>query len=144
MGRAFNRETDSGSRIMTGGLAANALDLPRRFFGAARNIENGGSLTIMATILVDTGSKMDDIIFQEFKGTGNLDLVLSKTCAERRIFPAININASGTRKEHLLLNDAEYNEIMKLRRTLANLGETEAMTYIHNYVRKKPDPAEFI
>ncbi len=136
MGRAFNRDTDSHSRTMTGGLGANALELPRRFFGSARKIEDGGSLTIMASILVNTGSRMDDIIFQEFKGTGNLDLVLSKKCAERRIFPALNINESGTRKEHLLLNDGEYRFVAKLRKVLAQLGETEAMHYLLNNISK--------
>ena len=91
MGRAFNKDTNSGGKTLSGGLAAGALELPRRFFGSARNIEDGGSLTIMATILVETNSRMDEVIFQEFKGTGNLDLVLSRECAERRLFPAINI-----------------------------------------------------
>jgi transcription termination factor Rho len=130
MARAFNRETDSFNRTMTGGLGANALELPRRFFGAARNIEKGGSLTIMATILVETGSRMDDIIFQEFKGTGNLDLVLSRACAERRVFPAVNLNASGTRKEELLLDSDDYVKIAKLRRYLAAQDEVQAMTYL--------------
>jgi len=130
MARAFNRETESFSRTMTGGLGANALELPRRFFGAARNIEKGGSLTIMATILVETGSRMDDIIFQEFKGTGNLDLVLSRACAERRIFPAVNLNASGTRKEELLLDPDEYVKIAKIRRFLASLDEVDAMMHL--------------
>lgn len=134
MGRAFNRETESYSKTLTGGLGANALELPRRFFGAARNIENGGSLTIAATILVDTGSRMDAIIFQEFKGTGNLDLVLSKACAERRIFPAININETGTRKEHLLLDDDEFREAAKLRRMLASMDEAKAMAYFIEYL----------
>lgn len=130
MGRAFNKETHSYGRTLSGGLAANALDLPRQFFGAARKIENGGSLTIMATILVNTGSQMDEVIFQEFKGTGNLDLVLSSACAEQRVFPAININASGTRKEELLLDDPEYRRSAKIRRLLSQFKEVEAMTYL--------------
>jgi transcription termination factor Rho len=130
MGRAFNKETQSHGRTLSGGLAANALDLPRQFFGAARKVEGGGSLTIMSTILVETGSQMDEVIFQEFKGTGNLDLVLSKECAEQRVFPAININASGTRKEELLLDDTEYRRSAKIRRLLSQFKEVEAMQYL--------------
>lgn len=130
MARAFNKETNSHGRTLSGGLAANALELPRRFFGAARNIENGGSLTIMATILVDTGSRMDEVIFQEFKGTGNLDLALSQACAEQRLFPAININASGTRKEELLMTPEQHQKVMKLRRFLSQMKETEALQYL--------------
>jgi transcription termination factor Rho len=127
MSRAFNTETQSHGRTMTGGLGANALEIPRRIFGAARNLENGGSLTIIATILVDTGSRMDDIIFQEFKGTGNMDLVLSRECAEQRLWPAININDSGTRKEHLLLSKEEFNRVTEIRRALARKNVTDAM-----------------
>jgi transcription termination factor Rho len=127
MSRAFNTETQSYGRTMTGGLGANALEIPRRIFGAARNLENGGSLTIIATILVDTGSRMDDIIFQEFKGTGNMDLVLSRECAEQRLWPAININDSGTRKEHLLLSKAEFKRVTEIRRALARKNVTDAM-----------------
>ena len=130
MGRAFNKDTQSHGRTLSGGLAANALDLPRQFFGAARKVEGGGSLTIMSTILVDTGSLMDEIIFQEFKGTGNLDLVLSKECGEQRVYPAININASGTRKEELLLDDDEYQKTAKIRRLLSQFKEVEAMQYL--------------
>lgn len=127
MSRAFNTETRSHGRTMTGGLATNALEIPRRIFGAARNIEDGGSLTIIATILVDTGSRMDDIIFQEFKGTGNMDLVLSRDCAEKRIWPAIHINDSGTRKEHLLLSKEEFQEITEIRRALAEKKPPQAL-----------------
>ena len=130
MARAFNKETQSHGRTLSGGLAANALELPRRFFGAARNLEHGGSLTVMATILVDTGSRMDEVIFQEFKGTGNLDLVLSTKCAEHRLYPAIDINASGTRKEELLLTDEQHRQATKLRRFLGQMSETEAMQYL--------------
>lgn len=128
MSRAFNTETRSHGRTMSGGLAANALEIPRRIFGAARNIENGGSLTVIATILVDTGSRMDDIIYQEFKGTGNLDLVLSRKCAEQRLWPAIDINQSGTRKEHLLLGKTALSEIIDIRRKLAGQDEVVALT----------------
>ncbi len=128
MARASNSETKSYGKTLTGGLGANAMNMPRKFFGAARNLEDDGSLTIIATILVDTGSRMDDIIFQEFKGTGNMDLVLSQKCAEQRIWPAININQSGTRKEDLLLSAVEYENITKFRRTLSNLDEVSAMS----------------
>ncbi len=134
MSRAFNSETQSYGRTMSGGLGANALQIPRRIFGTARNIEDGGSLTIIATILVETGSRMDDIIFQEFKGTGNMDLVLSRKCAEQRLWPAININQSGTRKEHLLLEDQEYQESIKMRRLLASKDETAALEDFLKYL----------
>ncbi len=137
MGRAFNREIDSRNRTLSGGLGANALEMPRRFFGAARNIENGGSLTILATILVDTGSRMDEIIFQEFKGTGNMELVLSQKCAEQRVFPAININASGTRKEELIMNEEDRREAAKLRRLTAEMHEVDAMQYLLKEVRQQ-------
>jgi transcription termination factor Rho len=118
MTRAFNADTDSHGKTMTGGLGANAIEFPRKTFGAARKLENGGSLTIIAAILIDTDSRMDDIIYQEFKGTGNMDLVLIRECAEQRIWPAININKSSTRKEALLMNKKEYNKILKIRRAV--------------------------
>jgi transcription termination factor Rho len=136
MSRAFNAKIDSRGRTMTGGLGANALQFPRKIFGAARNIEHGGSLSIFATILVETGSRMDDIIYQEFKGTGNTDLVLSRECAEQRIWPAININASGTRKEELLLDKDHHQEIIKIRRGLAHLSETQAMSTLLDYFQE--------
>lgn len=128
MTRAFNIDTDSFGKTLSGGLGANAMEFPRKIFGAARKLENGGSLTIIATILVDTGSRMDDVIFQEFKGTGNMDLFLSRECAERRIWPAININQSGTRKEDLLMDPADYDKIVEIRRKVAPLDEVSAMT----------------
>lgn len=127
MARAFNIETDSRGRTMTGGLGANALNIPRQIFGTARKLETGGSLTIIATILVETGSRMDDIIYQEFKGTGNMDLMLSRKCAELRIWPAIDIKQSGTRKEELLLEKKEHEKIIKARRALSHLNATDAM-----------------
>lgn len=136
MARAFNVETRSYGRTLTGGLGANAMEIPRRLFGAARNIENGGSLTIVATILVDTGSRMDDIIFQEFKGTGNMDLVLSRECAERRIWPAINIHQSGTRNEHLLLSEADTKAAIEVRRALAQHNEVDAMSVFLDHLEK--------
>lgn len=132
----------TGNRTMSGGLDSRAMELPRRFFGMARNIEEGGSLTILATILVDTGSRMDDIIFQEFKGTGNMELVLSRAAAEQRIFPAININASGTRKEELLLPADELQKIYKLRRALAGIEETQAASLLVELLQRYPTNAQ--
>lgn len=137
MSRAFNVETESHGRTMSGGLGINALAVPRKIFGAARNMEGGGSLTIMATILVETGSRMDDIIFQEFKGTGNMDLMLSRKCAEQRVFPSININASGTRKEALLFDDAEYQKALEIRRGLSGLDEVTAMSEFLEYLDRQ-------
>jgi len=134
MSRAFNNQTQSHGRTLSGGLAATALTIPRRIFGAARNIEDGGSLTVIATILVDTGSRMDDVIFQEFKGTGNMDLVLSRDCAEQRVWPAININASGTRKEHLLMDKEDFQEAINFRRRAAQLDEITAMQLLREYL----------
>jgi len=136
MSRAFNNETQSRGRTLTGGLGANAMEMPRRIFGAARNIDNGGSLTIIATILINTGSKMDDIIFQEFKGTGNMDLVLSRKCAEQRLWPAINIIQSGTRKEHLLMDNQEFQEMVNLRRILSKKDEITALAEFIEYLSK--------
>ncbi len=134
MSRAFNTESQSYGRTLTGGLGANAMEIPRRIFGAARNVDNGGSLTIIATILIDTGSKMDDIIFQEFKGTGNMDLVLSRKCAEQRLWPAINIIQSGTRKEHLLMDKQEFKEMVKVRRGLSKKDEITALSAFLKYL----------
>ncbi len=134
MTRAFNADTDSHGKTMSGGLGANAMEFPRKIFGAARKLENGGSLTIIATILVDTGSRMDDVIYQEFKGTGNMDLVLSQDCAEQRIWPAININKSGTRKEDLLVEKDEYEKIIAIRRAIASKNEIDAMTEFVSYL----------
>ncbi len=134
MTRAFNADTDSFGKTLTGGLGANAMEFPRKIFGAARKLENGGSLTIIATILVDTGSKMDDIIFQEFKGTGNMDLFLSRDCAEHRVWPAININKSGTRKEDLLMDKEEQEEIIAIRRSIATKDEVAAMSEFISYL----------
>jgi len=128
LARAYNTVVPSSGKILTGGVDANALHRPKRFFGAARNIEEGGSLTIIATALVDTGSKMDEVIFEEFKGTGNMELHLSRSIAERRVFPAINIEKSGTRKEELLTTPDELQNIWILRRFLQGLNnEVEAI-----------------
>jgi len=130
MTRAFNSEINSHGKTLTGGLGANAMTIPRKIFGAARNLEFSGSLTIIATILIDTGSRMDDIIFQEFKGTGNMDLMLSRECAEHRIWPAININQSGTRKEDLLLDKDQYSKSIEIRRYLSSMDEVSAMQHL--------------
>lgn len=138
MTRAFNSQTDSHGRTMSGGLGANAMQIPRKIFGAARKSENGGSLTIIATILVDTGSRMDEVIFQEFKGTGNMDLMLNRSCAEQRIWPAIDINQSGTRKEALLMDEETLTEITRVRREISDLDETRAMAAFLEYLKDKP------
>jgi len=127
LARAYNTVVPSSGKILTGGVDANALHRPKRFFGAARNIEEGGSLTIIATALVDTGSKMDEVIFEEFKGTGNMELHLSRNIAEKRIFPAINLEKSGTRKEELLTSKEELQNIWILRRFLQTLSEVDAI-----------------
>ncbi len=127
MTRAFNSDTDSFGKTLSGGLGANAMMFPRKIFGGARKLENGGSLTIIATILVDTGSRMDDVIFQEFKGTGNMDLFLSQACAEQRIWPAIHINKSGTRKEDLLMGKEELETMNSIRRQISGKDEITAM-----------------
>ncbi len=137
MARAFNAETESYGRTLSGGLGANAMEIPRKIFGAARNIEHGGSLTIIATILVETGSRMDDIIYQEFKGTGNMDLMLSRDCAEHRVFPAIDIRQSGTRKEELLLDRDELKKVVEIRRALSPKDTTEAMTDLLEYLDRR-------
>lgn len=139
MGRSYNLETNSRGRTLSGGLGANALELPRRFFGAARNIEHGGSLTIMASILVDTGSRMDEVIFQEFKGTGNLDLLLSRECAERRLYPAINIRESGTRKDHKLMDEETLDRSHRIRRAAAPMNPPEALEFVLNQLRANPE-----
>ena len=130
LARAYNAVTPPSGRVLSGGLDANALQWPKRFFGAARNIENGGSLTIIATALVDTGSRMDDVIFEEFKGTGNMEINLDRKLVDRRVFPAIDIHRSGTRKEELLLSEFELNRIWVLRKVLQPLSIVEAMELI--------------
>ncbi|MEK7287187.1 MAG: transcription termination factor Rho [Elusimicrobiota bacterium] len=127
MARAYNTITPSSGRVLSGGIEATSLQRPKRFFGAARNIEEGGSLTILATALIETGSRMDDVIFEEFKGTGNMELYLDRKLSDKRIFPAIDINRSGTRKEELLLGEDELNKVWVLRKVLSPLNPIEAM-----------------
>ncbi len=130
LARAHNAVVPHSGKILSGGVDANALHRPKRFFGAARNIEEGGSLTIIATALIDTGSRMDDVIFEEFKGTGNMELVLDRRLSDRRVFPAIDVNRSGTRKEELLMNPMALNRIWILRKLLAELTTVEAMEFL--------------
>jgi transcription termination factor Rho len=127
LARAYNTVTPSSGRVLSGGLDSNALQRPKRFFGAARNIEEGGSLTIIATALVETGSRMDDVIFEEFKGTGNCEVYLDRKLADRRVFPAIDITRSGTRKEELLLTEDELNKVWVMRKVITSLNPIEAM-----------------
>ena len=138
LARVHNAECRNGGRTISGGLDARALEVPRRIFGAARKIENGGSLSILATILVETGSRMDEVIFEEFKGTGNMEVVLAREISQRRIFPAINISKSGTRREELLLPAPEHQKIQMLRRALADLNPAEAMQSLVERLSKFP------
>ena len=144
LGRAFNHHVGSSGRTMSGGVDALAMQEPRSMFGAARNIENGGSLTIIASALIDTGSRMDELIFQEFKGTGNMELVLSKKLAEKRVWPAIDIPASGTRKEELLFAPGTVDKMRMLRRTLLDRDPVSAMESMLNAMRKFPTNAAFL
>jgi transcription termination factor Rho len=130
LARAYNTVAPSSGRVLTGGLEATSLQRPKRFFGAARNMEEGGSLTIIATALTDTGSRMDDVIYEEFKGTGNSELTLDRKLAERRIFPAFDINKTSTRKEELLLTEDELNKVWIMRKVLAPLTSVDAMTVL--------------
>ena len=142
MARAYNTVQPHSGKILTGGVDALSLHRPKRFFGAARNIEGGGSLTILATALIDTGSRMDEVIFEEFKGTGNMELVLDRSLADKRIFPAIDIEKSGTRKEDLLLDPMEMEKTWALRRVLADAGSERAMQSVLNGMKKiKTNPA---
>ncbi len=145
LARAYNTVTPSSGKVLSGGVDANALHKPKRFFGAARNIENGGSLTIIATALVDTGSRMDEVIFEEFKGTGNSEVVLDRKIAERRIFPAIDILKSGTRKDELLIGPEVLQKVYILRQMLQKQeNEVEALKFIYNIMKKKPTNEEFL
>ena len=143
LARAYNTVAPSSGKVLTGGVDANALQRPKRFFGAARNIENGGSITIIATALVDTGSKMDEVIYQEFKGTGNMELHLEKRLSEKRIFPAININASGTRREELIVKKKELQKIWILRKILQPMDTVEAAEFLINRLKLTKTNEEF-
>jgi transcription termination factor Rho len=144
LARAYNTVVPPSGKILSGGLDSNALHRPKRFFGAARNIEQGGSLTIIATALIDTGSRMDEVIFEEFKGTGNMEIVLDRKLADRRIFPAIDINKSGTRKEELLLVPEDLNRIWILRKLLSPLNPIDAMEFLLDKMQGTKDNADFL
>jgi transcription termination factor Rho len=144
LARAYNTVQPHSGKILSGGVDANALHKPKRFFGAARNIEEGGSLTIIATALVDTGSRMDEVIFEEFKGTGNMEVHLDRHLVDRRIFPSINIELSGTRKEELLYHPQEYNKVVVLRRALTGVPPVEAMELMLNKLKKTRSNIEFL
>lgn len=144
LARAYNTEVPHSGKILSGGVDASALQKPKRFFGAARNIEEGGSLTIIATALVDTGSRMDEVIFEEFKGTGNMELHLDRRLADKRLFPAIDINKSGTRKEELLLDAEELKRVWTLRRVLSEMSPAEVLELLSNRLSKTQTNAEFL
>ena len=144
LSRVHNAERKSSGRTMSGGVDARAMEIPRKLFGAARKIENGGSLTIIATILVDTGSRMDQVIFEEFKGTGNMELVLSREVADQRIFPALDIAKSSTRREELLLNSKDIKNVRALRRALTNLKPVEGARKLVELLEKYPTNAELL
>ncbi|MBI4372076.1 MAG: transcription termination factor Rho [Elusimicrobia bacterium] len=144
LARAYNTVTPSSGRVLSGGLEATSLQRPKRFLGAARNIEEGGSLTILATSLVETGSRMDEVIFEEFKGTGNSEVYLDRKLADRRMFPAIEINRTGTRKEELLLSEDEINKVWILRKVLAPLGSVEAMDLLRDKILSTKSNKDFL
>jgi len=144
LARAYNTVTPSSGKVLSGGVDANALHKPKRFFGAARNIENGGSLTIIATALIETGSKMDEVIFEEFKGTGNSEIVLSRHIAERRIYPAINVTKSGTRKEELLLDNNVMQKVWAIRNAMQGMEEVEGLKFLYKKMLNTKSNEEFL
>ncbi len=144
LARAYNTATPSSGKVLSGGVDANALHKPKRFFGAARNIENGGSLTIVATALIDTGSRMDDVIFEEFKGTGNSEIVLDRNISDRRIYPAINVTKSGTRKEELLQSPTNLQKIWAIRSAMNNMEDVEALKFLYSKMLKTKDNEELL
>ncbi|MBU6442371.1 MAG: transcription termination factor Rho [Alphaproteobacteria bacterium] len=143
LGRAYNTVVPSSGKVLTGGVDANALQRPKRFFGAARNIEEGGSLTIIATALIDTGSRMDEVIFEEFKGTGNSEIILDRKVADKRVFPAIDILRSGTRKDELLVDKAMLSKMYVLRRILAPMGTVDAIEFLLDKLRSSKNNSDF-
>ncbi|PIS29222.1 MAG: transcription termination factor Rho [Candidatus Marinimicrobia bacterium CG08_land_8_20_14_0_20_45_22] len=144
LARAHNAVVPHSGKILSGGIDANALHRPKRFFGSARNIEGGGSLTIIATALIDTGSRMDDVIFEEFKGTGNMELVLDRRLSDRRVFPSMDVNRSGTRKEELLLSSAELARVWILRKLLSEMNPVEAMEFLLERMKRSKSNREFL
>jgi transcription termination factor Rho len=143
LARAYNTVVPSSGKVLTGGVDANALQRPKRFFGAARNIEEGGSLTILATALIDTGSKMDDVIYEEFKGTGNSEIHLDRRISEKRVFPAVNINRSGTRKEELITDQGELAKMWILRKLLHPMDELAAIEFLLDKMKDTKTNSEF-
>ena len=144
LARAWNSECPQSGKTLSGGLDANAMQRPKSFFGSARKVEEGGSLTIVATALVDTGSRMDEVIFEEFKGTGNLEIVLDRRMVERRVWPAIDLGRSGTRREERLMDPEEHRRIGALRRVLADLSPPDAMERLVERLKKSKSNAEFL
>jgi len=144
LARAYNTVSPSSGKVLSGGVDANALHKPKRFFGAARKIENGGSLSIIATALTDTGSKMDEVIFEEFKGTGNMELQLDRKIANRRIYPAIDITASGTRREDLLMSKEALQRMWIMRKYLADMNPIEAMEFMKDRMKNTKTNEEFL
>jgi len=143
LARAYNTVIPSSGKVLTGGLDANALERPKRFFGAARNVEEGGSLTIIASALIDTGSKMDSVIFEEFKGTGNQEITLERDLAEKRVFPAINIKKSGTRREELLMKPEKMQRVWILRKFIHDMDEVESMEFILDKIKSTKNNDQF-
>ncbi|MFA6233531.1 MAG: transcription termination factor Rho, partial [Bacteroidota bacterium] len=144
LARAHNTVVPHSGKILSGGVDANALHRPERFFGAARNVEEGGSLTIIATALIETGSRMDEVIFEEFKGTGNMEIVLDRKLSDRRVFPAMDVNRSGTRKEDLLLTPEELSRVWVLRKVLSEYTTVEAMEFLIEKMRGTKSNKEFL
>ena len=143
MGRAYNAVIPSSGKVLTGGVDANALQRPKRFFGAARNIEEGGSLTIIGTALVDTGSRMDEVIFEEFKGTGNSELILDRKLSDKRVFPSIDVTKSGTRKEELLVSKDDLSKMWILRKILMPMGVNDSMEFLIDKIKGSKNNADF-
>ena len=143
LARAYNTVVPSSGKVLTGGVDANALQRPKRFFGAARNIENGGSLTIIGTALIETGSRMDEVIFEEFKGTGNSEIILDRKLSDKRTYPAIDITKSGTRKEDMLYGEGEYTKVTVLRKILNPMGTMDAMEFLLDKMKDTKSNDEF-
>ena len=143
LARAYNTVAPASGRVLTGGVDANALQKPKRFFGAARNLEEGGSLTIIATALVDTGSRMDEVIFEEFKGTGNMEIALDRRIADKRVYPAVHINKSGTRREELLMDPEELQKMWVLRKVVHDMDEIAAVEFLLNKMKDTKTNSEF-
>ena len=143
LGRAYNAVIPSSGKVLTGGVDANALQRPKRFFGAARNIEEGGSLTIIGTALVDTGSRMDEVIFEEFKGTGNSEIILDRKLSDKRVFPSIDVTKSGTRKEELLVSKEDLSKMWILRKILMPMGVTDSMEFLLEKIKNSKNNGDF-